>query len=66
LTGPENPKSIAKKPLVTANLLKEIFSQFVHEYMGASSMTAEERKEELNERLTEALSEWFGRQIVRP
>ena len=64
---PENPKSKAKKPLVTTNPLKENFlSRFVRGYMGASSMTAEEREEELNERLTEALSEWFGRQIVRP
>ena len=52
---------------MAANPLKENFlSRFVRGYMGASSMTAEEREEELNERLTEALSEWFGRQIVRP
>jgi len=64
---PEKTKSKAKKPMVAANPLKENFlSRFVRGYMGASSMTAEEREEELNERLTEALSEWFGRQIVRP
>lgn len=54
------------QPLAAANQSKEsFFSRFVRGYMGSSSTTTKEREEELNEHLTVALSEWFGRQIVQ-
>ncbi len=50
--------------LASPSSKESFFSRFVRGYMGSSSAATEEREEELNERLTLALSEWFGRQTV--
>lgn len=62
----ENTKGlIAPLPTASPPSSKEsFFSRFVRGYMGSSNAATEEREEELNERLTLALSEWFGRQTV--
>jgi hypothetical protein len=54
------------QPLAAVSQSKEsFFSRFVRGYMCPSSTSTKEHEEELNERLTVALSEWFGRQIVQ-
>ncbi len=64
----ENTKGLIK-PLSadsSPSSKESFFSRFVRGYMGSSNAATEEREEELNERLTLALSEWFGRQTVYP
>ena len=62
---PENKLQRLPSPTIAKPSKESFFSRFVRGYMGASSMSAGEREEEWNKRLTAALSEWFGRQEVR-
>jgi len=63
-TSETQTQLISAPPAQTVIVHKEnVFSRFIRGYMSASD-SLENKEEEWNDRLTTALSEWFGRQEI--